>query len=427
MRTRTTREPSTTGTCTETWNPGGVGTPVTSVLYSEFSTMSDVSTVDFRERLKEGEYINNPMSLTYQKVSHVGSWSYTRQQGSTIYRVNGNGSLYEWAQKTHFPSLGLPAFPSQSTKESAAMRSAQLRCLASMDKTPHAFLEDILTIRSTVHLLKGEPINNLWRLSKTFRKNVVRMAKSFKNRRKYVAAVKRTKNAFGISDFDLAVDTVWLSARFGIGPLVQSMLGILEVYNESIKPRPTVQNARGKEVFSYNTGGNQATGAGTFTRPYSYDLSYEARAVINYEISNPLNNWQFQLGLRTKDIPVGLWAVVPYSFMIDRVLDITSSIKGLMNLSDPSLKIRGASVTSKRRLKTTASFHYPPQAGWTNWNVSFDRRHQEDFVMVRDVWLPGPQDLIPPETLGGLVSSVTSAVDLLTLSHQYLAIRGKKK
>jgi hypothetical protein len=108
--------------------------------------------------------------------------------------------------------------------------------------------------------------------------------------------------------------------------------------------------------------------------------------------------------------------------MVDRVVDITSSIRGLLNLSDPRISVLGGGVVTRwASYRSTVSLrqHTPNWTVTVNGDVYKDRR----FNYSRTPWAPGFSDLVPPVDLGGLTRDLTNTLDLLALIRQGLTGR----
>lgn len=154
----------------------------------------------------------------------------------------------------------------------------------------------------------------------------------------------------------------------------------------------------------------------------------ETSAGILYSVSNPLQGFRFKYGLRNKDIPVTIWAVVPYSFMIDRVFHISAALRAVTNLADPDVHILAAWSRSKIEDEETLSF----DSNWTYPNsvpgvatvyVEGSKHKNKTFSYTRDVWKPTVADAIPPATYAKFVDSFTKLADITAITHTLLSKR----
>jgi hypothetical protein len=138
-------------------------------------------------------------------------------------------------------------------------------------------------------------------------------------------------------------------------------------------------------------------------------------ASILYEVSNPLVDWKFKLGLRFKDLPTTGWELLPLSFMVDRLLDIRSFFAGAINILDPQVTFLAGSYSVKNLDQHTVSLTERQYSGWTHEITKPDFIQFEIFHMERLLWNPQFFDTIPSFTPGGLVKDLTSILDLLAI------------
>jgi hypothetical protein len=110
---------------------------------------------------------------------------------------------------------------------------------------------------------------------------------------------------------------------------------------------------------------------------------------------------------------------MPYSFVVDRALDVSSSISGLSNLADPSIRILAGSVTTRSSDFTSISL---TDVINPDYSISVNPTVFEDevFAYNRVIWDPSIIDTIPPLNLTGLVDDVTKVTDSLALFIQLI-------
>jgi len=373
--------------------------------YADYQSMTDTVTPDFKKRIQEGEVINNPCLLTVTR---------TRQSTLTprmIVTAPGSTTVLDWkdGSLSERVALGngiLYLLPAEADIHADAAK-AKIRAIANIDKTPYAFGEDIAELSQTLRFLQN-PFKGMYRHSRRF----LRELKDTQRKR---------------PDWTLAeiISQLWLSYRFAFSPLLRSTLDAIEIYNGK-RPgeRPVRQTARGFEVER-----------GAFNDTYQHSLSSDpehfnvfkrgwdwedqVHATILYEISNPMKDWKFHLGVRAKDIPITFWNVLPYSFMVDRVLDISTAVKAVVNLADPSIKILAGSERRKDRRNRNIQWDLhstPSYNNGVNTTRNSDVKYYETFVYDRQPWAPSFSDAVnPPTNWGGLLKSIFYTVDLLTL------------
>ena len=425
-RTRTEGPVVRSGQVAEYYQPpgGAINGPNNQSTYTISSvqkTMTDIVTPQFRRRLKSGEFINNPCSLHVVELDHTGGGSYNRTGGvgNYTYWLVGEGSKFEWMLDHHWHTS--PVTNTFTPKGIDVVRDAQLKAIANLDKSPMSVFEDILEIRETLNFLRN-PLDSLRNLSRAFSTDVDRLARVYRNnQRKYLWAIQKHRFSFHADPRDVAIAETWLTYRFALSPLVRLCGNLLDEFNlaQDKKKRPDGWiTSRGSSSTAQSLAGNVSLSSYAVHR-WRKQYKSEARAAISYKVTNPVEGWRFRYGLRDKDLPVGFWNVVPYSFIIDRMFNVSGAIQGLFNLTDPNVVIRGGSVTTRTELITDQDLSYGYQSGWSN-SVHSDTRVDKDFRYDRVVWTPSLGNLIPDFNLSGLVSSASSTVDIINLIIQRL-------
>jgi len=359
----------------------------------------------------KGEVFVNPLSMVVTKQQNDGS-SYHRSypDGRGGDSVGGCAFRY-W----HSNIQGLYNITPAEERIDAdkGSRLAKLYALAHMDPTPYSFAEDLAELGSTFKYLKGKAFS-ISKIARDYKKALTQLKRKAK-RLKNLNSVEQAKWLAN------AMSQLWLETRFVLTPLVRSTMDLIEAYDALPSSRPPRMTARGKYEEKANGSGFKvgtvATGLDT-TSVWKWNETSDIRAGILYEISNPLHGIRFKYGLRNKDIPITLWNVVRLSFMVDRLVNISASIKAVTNLADPDLKILAAWKTVRSEMTYKFSIDSledtrPDPGVWTfNGSPCLDG----EFKYTRVEWQPELSDTIPPIHTEGLVADITSTADLIALS-----------
>lgn len=382
------------------------GAPYTSqvqTLYHKLEVMDDSVVPNFQRRIKRGEVINNHCTYVVETTT-CGGGSYTAANppGNTVYTSSGGSQTSYHA--SFYTGYGIRSLPNPNTED--LHQAAKMKAIANIDSTPYAMSEDAFEIRETLRFLRN-PLRTLAGLSRSFKRAV-------KSRTRL-----SVKNA---GDVVKDAADVWLTYRFAATPLVKSAMDIHHSLTVQERTRPPRAIARGVAQSSNTTLSEprcyyNATVYDDFRRNEMDNTV--VRSGIMYEVTNPLYDFQFRYGLRAKDIPETLWAVLPYSFVVDRVVDISSSIRALTNLLDPNVKILTGWVTTKQELENQLEHlaqYNPP------WTVSIDGDLVVDhkFTYDRAVWTPTAFDTVPVVDFNGLIEDAKSITDLCSLILQRL-------
>jgi len=155
----------------------------------------------------------------------------------------------------------------------------------------------------------------------------------------------------------------------------------------------------------------------TFNLGHSRDTSIHAQ--ILYTVTNPLDNVRWKLGLRTRDIPHTLWQLLPYSFMVDRVVNVSDLISGFTALTDPDVHILSGSITERTEDINTVQIVDRQNPTFT-FSFAADIYEEKQFSYGRSPWRPSVFDTVPNIDVRNLVNTATKMTDLAALILQRL-------
>lgn len=389
-----------------------LGTPIYPAKYTSLTKneiMDDTIVPNFNARIRDGEVINNVLSYTVSKesvfdgTSTLRYWK-TATPNQVTSKVSGNISKH-YLCVNNVQWYGYAACDSPVLTFDCAQQ-ARNKALANVDSTPYEFFEDLLELREVINFLRN-PLAALSNLASAFR--------------------RKHDNAINIKDQitrTRALAELWNTYRFAMAPLVRSLMQTMEYVADKEMTRPIRRNAHGYSIDETEKATEHQASWGSAATQYVCSYRKICRrlrkvhASILYEVTNPLIDFKFALGLRLKDVPVVAWELVPLSFMIDRILDVKRMLQGLMNLADPNVSILAGNVTDRNTTQVDISCYgvYSPY-NVTVWVITQpDFARWENFSMARTVWSPGVTDLVPPLTVGRLFGSISSILDLIALT-----------
>jgi hypothetical protein len=367
----------------------------------DYETMDDAVSENCHKRIARGEIINHPCS--YERTwlqAESGSMKATPKPaypGYVPWEQRG-ANTQRRAAVTGFTMNG--KYPSLADEGNLGHR-AKLLAVANLDQTPYAFGEDTLEIRETLRFLKN-PLGG-----------ILQGVRAFERRKKKLltGSLKWEKRADALSN-------LWLEYQFAASPLYRSICDALEAYVIGNRALPKRLSSRGFAQDSNEDSGTETAGTSDFD--WEFQVKRECHAGILYEVTNPIRDWRFTLGFRMKDLPTTFWQIVPLSFMLDRVYDVTSFSKGVINMADPNVKILSGFTRVKENWE--ASYRYSDatrpertfsgDGGKTNWTSG---------GYHRTPWVPSFRDTIPKPHWQGIVDSATKVLDLGALIYGHLS------
>lgn len=365
-------------------------------VYKQTLRISDVVTPNYHKKVAAGAIINNPCFMYVWTSTSTGSsyihFSYdTNPDAWFSYTGGSNTRMYGGA--SHLSAIAKP-------KVQSILESAKSAALSDVDSTPYAFGEDIGEVRQTLKFVKN-PLSSLAGLAKSFQRDVG----------KYVGRNKGKDRTTAIAD-------VYTSYQFAFKPLVRSAFDACEAYTAPNPRLPIRKTAHGNKSASgqnstsdYNVGGNVFN--------INREIETDLHASLLYWVSNPISDMQWKLGLRARDFPSTLWQLMPYSFMVDRVINVTSFIEGMTALLDPNVEILAGSLRTKETARDSVQLIDKISPGWTT-TVNCDVYEEKRFIYDRQPWIPSVLDSIPNSDVGNLVNTATKIADLGALIVQRL-------
>ncbi len=381
--------------------------------------MTDVVTPDFHKRSALGEIFNSPMSIGRRTESAGGGIysTYHENNGNWVrYTTSGDGSVtrtfdyFAIGVGQRFDYNSLPANDTSDT-----IRSLKVEALAGIDPSTFGFMEDVFEIKETLGFMRN-PVKSLLKLSKAYQRN------------KRAVTLRWSQH----EDRAKALEELWLTYRFAVTPLWRS----IEDANEAIEiirdrqagARPERQTSRAKRTIESNS---TETGTVDFTSELA-DWERKCsnvdflRVGVLYSTSSPFETIPSILGLRSSDIPESIWAVVPYSFMVDRFFDVSSMIRALTNMTDPRVRVLAGWQTLKyeyqHSVRMTGGEFVNPGPGLHTYNLSGDTATTKIHGYSRNPWIPTMSDIVPPISMGGLIEDATKIADLIALIHSRFRI-----
>lgn len=361
--------------------------------------MHDVVVRNFRKLVSSGRVIVNPMYHVTSKFSQGGG-SYTGHSSLSSYgRENWNLTEANLAVSGTDDAEFLPT---NLLNYGDILAIAKQSAIADMDKTPRRMMEDLLEFKKTVDLLR-HPMEPALELAKKFNK----------------ARTGFLRRGFSYAN---ATAKAWLTVRFAYGSLVYSMMSV----HDAVLDDPLLASRKNARLRSSGYSDSSKEDNVTVTRTTGSQVrvfdqhvtdTYVARAGIIYEKSlyNP-SSLAFRNGLRLKDVPRGIWNVMPYTWVTDRFLDVANTVSGVVNLLDPTISILGAfaSFHHKGTHDVTLTSFTPSTGQYIDsWNP--DTMHSEFESWSRQPWTPKLSDTLPTLDFKAAVSDSLKIADLATL------------
>lgn len=408
-RTRSKTEPTVVKDFVLNLNGSPIVTEATT-MSTDGKSITDVVTPNYHERIALGEIINNDCVITGEKfVATKGSYTqeHTNPLANANYASSGEGSTCVWASAFADEHSLDPLPENIGYNLTDLITAAKASAIANMDPPDFQFAEDVGEIRQTLRLLR-DPLRSVRDLSREFKRSSRKnMRKSYSRNKKGKTKAERQAEA---------VASTWLGYRFGFRPLISSISNLYVALSDQ-KIRFLRNTARGFENYEHSDSQAVSTSASSYNWNFQNEMrsNVSVRAGILYENPSVLDDWRQKFGFRNQDLVRTAWDLFPYSFMIDRVVNVGDGITAFANISNRDLKILAAWYTIKTKRIDKVS--YLGRDDGTDWSFtstpSYMETQKESYV--RETWTPTVFDVVPPVTPAGLIEDATKTADLVSL------------
>lgn len=333
------------------------------ILPQSVVSFSGYAVPKFQKLMSEGWIIQNPMSKTSQ-------YHYANDGSDESYSFwSGSPAKYDRHETTcRFPVLQgafsrLDLKPDRVSQIARARDEAITRVFAKAQTGNADLLIDISQFKSLIKMLSkaGQLLIALSKRPETF----LDIVRASRDGRRYVRVPPDGKR--------VPVDSLsglWCEIRFGWGPLLGTLNGIVEAVQRTDLDKTQRFTYRAEEEInfndeatttwyeSYSSGGLVFTNQPWFVQEEEFQWRSRFRAGILLEHSISLSE---ALGLRTGAIPIAAWDLVPYSFIVDRFFNIGNWIRSLNPI--PASVFGGSWITE----------HYESSYNYRGSGVAYDR------------------------------------------------------
>lgn len=372
-----------------------------SFSYPCAEAMNDVVTPGFKVIQKRGGIVNNPMS--YSRIDN------TVPQIVTLKFRAPNDPAYTEMKGDYFGRAMLTAARGITFGDPFVFdnleRQVKLQAIANMDRAEAEMAEDIAELRSLIATIR-HPLDTVRPHFKKYRRI----------RDRYMRTGMTLANAHA---------QAWLAVRYGIMPSLQSIKTAVKVTANWNKKRTHLdrQTARSSTTRMRDIVQEfpDYTNAEATTKGYSVQSTVQTvRAGIIYSV-RPLvvPGAAEKIGMRLKDLPVTAWNLVPYSWLVDQFVNVSSFIDALVNMSDPSIIIWSGFCTTRTTFRSQVFLSVSSGSYYMVEPTDFTPTR---FVATvdRSVWNPRNSDVFDGLGLKELRSYMLSSADVAAVVANYI-------
>lgn len=276
-------------------------------LMGTYRHMVDCVTPNFRKLVSEGMIINNPMTITKDSITRIPK-SFRREvkveKASDDIRVITFSAAPLAAPDCSIEKYGIDV--------EALISLACTRALGNVAPPDATSLLTLGELAETIALMRN-PIDAL---TSGFKKLTQLRAKYWKLK------------AAGLSV--TAVASQYLAVMFGMKPLLSDIQMFWKLLGRFVPPRRTARAQFNREREWYQ----QSPYSSPFEQPLTgvigvtgtAKVEVRAGTIYQYELQD---DYSSILGVRLSDVPVAIWQLTGFSFLVDWALNIASFIKAV--------------------------------------------------------------------------------------------------
>lgn len=316
----------------------------TSPSGGSWEVMEDVVTPNFRKVQAEGGMINSPMRRSKEVASSSG---------------------------TGFTAVTNPkAYPSEETTEAwtgdVVGRWFKLPEVLPIDTS---IVERLKTAASTAaHAGVADPnVQGMVALAE-LKKTLEMLRNPMSGLTQFIALYRRKKTVQGIGPTLVGAANCWAEARFGWRPFLLEMEALIETLKDGKSvPRQTSRATRKqttkKEVYLDKA--SYATGGYLVDLTFQHSADYEVRSGILWGGTLGLSE---KLGFRWADLPATAWELIPFSFVVDWIVNVGDVINAFTPKAGIEILAQFESVRVKRTVTRICTRVYHPSP--TLWDIT---------------------------------------------------------
>lgn len=294
--------------------------------------MGDVVTPDWHLKRRRGEIVNNPLSLTRRNISYANAELIFTTTHPMPY--NGYGQLKYVGQYgavlDYNSSVNLvPAIRSTSVApvvidEEHFIKLAAIKARTGISPILVQSLVSAVELPKTLNLIRSS-INTL----RQIRKSVVTGNPDYALRA--IGNQRGKKKVRVDTNFSRkTAENRWLEFRYGWTPLVFEIQGAIKALNRAQVGKPIRATSRGFEKTEASNSflhiRNGGAGNGIQEYRYTRKKTLSVRAYVLYTAD--LKHQQAR-DFGVSELPLAMWELVPYSFVVDWFVNIGDWIEAL--------------------------------------------------------------------------------------------------
>lgn len=291
----------------------------------EFAVISDVVSPSFERKMADGEIIMNPLEISKQFRSCTqDSWLLGPAPSWGSRKFEGN-MVCEWSIPPSRPSWF-------DSRVNDAKEYTLVQAVAKMADPDALALVTLAEAKKTAKMMSRPFVA----MEVLLRRILTRRARLMDEGRNAVDALAKA----------------WLEYRLGWKPVLYDIEGIQKAYKHAESQKPVRLIARSSTTIDWKQTVvtktvKPQTSLVTMRGEFQHQTKVSSGVVYDVSEQTLADARNEAFGLRLRDIPATVWELTPWSFILDRFIDVGSWLNAIT--PNPSVTLKGSWTTTVER------------------------------------------------------------------------------
>jgi len=414
------------------------GTPPYAPSYStysnaegELSIMDDDATPGFHRGQILGQVRCNPMQSS-RETRTFGRGVVTFVKPRTVAGENRDWTFVATDMLLSSSILTKDSLPSEFPGYASLKTEVATKARSRIKSPDFQGLVSLGELRETLHYLRN-PLAGAKSLADVVNKRLSRLYAEETRRQKRAYSIpsslsgsKRRPSGLDLDDAAIIreLESIYLSVRYGMRPLVKEVSSFLETFRDRAVPRPLreVFRAKGSQFDDLSWAQDDGASGISCWSSYYATRNVTVRCGFLYSFEDRVGSTSNSWGLDLAELPSTAWALLPTSFVADWIVNVSEFISALTPVVRGDRLCEWTTIQEEIEIFRQRSGFLISDSAWSGQivtgSVSQDKVRYVTKSRVAFVDLPG---VVVKASALNTLSDVGKVLDLLSITHQQLS------